>query len=98
MLVTDDARIAALARSLRNQGRDSMTSVPEHRRLGYNYRMGEMSAALGLRDARWASLDGFVGQMTREIIGQAIGGFVAAAAVLFKTLHDDNVEITAHAL
>ncbi len=48
MLVTDDDRIASLARSLRNQGRDEMGAWLAHPRLGYNYRMDEMSAALGV--------------------------------------------------
>ncbi len=48
MLVTDDDRVAALCRSLRNQGRAETGSWLEHERLGYNYRMDEMSAALGI--------------------------------------------------
>ncbi|MBN1640887.1 MAG: DegT/DnrJ/EryC1/StrS family aminotransferase [Anaerolineae bacterium] len=47
MLVTDDDEIARLARSLRNQGRAEMGAWLAHERLGYNYRMDEMSAALG---------------------------------------------------
>lgn len=39
---------AELLRSLRNQGRDAGDSWLEHSRLGYNYRLDEMSAALGL--------------------------------------------------
>ncbi len=37
----------ALFRSLRNQGRDVFDAWLNHTRLGYNYRMDEMSAALG---------------------------------------------------
>ncbi|OGG62764.1 hypothetical protein A3C21_04290 [Candidatus Kaiserbacteria bacterium RIFCSPHIGHO2_02_FULL_59_21] len=48
MLVTDDKRIDALCRSLRNQGRAPNMQWLDHDRLGYNYRMDEMSAALGL--------------------------------------------------
>lgn len=48
MIVTDDARWDALARSLRNQGRDVFDEWLAHTRLGYNYRLDEMSAALGL--------------------------------------------------
>ncbi|MCC6765089.1 MAG: DegT/DnrJ/EryC1/StrS family aminotransferase [Deltaproteobacteria bacterium] len=48
MIVTDDARWDALARSLRNQGRDVFDAWLAHTRLGYNYRLDEMSAALGL--------------------------------------------------
>lgn len=47
MLLTADRVLADLARSLRNQGRDQMGSWLEHPRLGYNYRLDEMSAALG---------------------------------------------------
>lgn len=48
MLVTDDAECDELLRSLRNQGRSSDGSWLEHIRLGYNYRLDEMSAALGI--------------------------------------------------
>ena len=48
VLVTNDPEIAGIARSLRNQGRGEMGSWLEHERLGFNYRMDEMSAALGL--------------------------------------------------
>ncbi len=47
MLVTDDARLAAHARSLLNQGRGGSGEWLAHPRLGYNYRLDEMSAALG---------------------------------------------------
>jgi len=52
MLVTNDPEIAERARSLRNQGRSTMGSWLEHERLGFNYRMDEMSAALGLSQLR----------------------------------------------
>ena len=48
MVVTDDEQLARLCRSLRNQGRAEMGSWLDHERLGYNYRMSEMSAALGV--------------------------------------------------
>lgn len=44
-LVTDRDDIALSARSLRNHG---MTDYDTHRRLGYNYRMPEIAAAIGL--------------------------------------------------
>ncbi len=52
MIVTDDGDLARLARSLRNQGRSEMGAWLEHERLGYNYRMDEMSAALGVSQLR----------------------------------------------
>ena len=48
MLVTDDRAIYSLAKSLSNQGRSSDMQWLDHERLGYNYRMDEMSASLGL--------------------------------------------------
>ncbi|MEW6252060.1 MAG: DegT/DnrJ/EryC1/StrS family aminotransferase [Planctomycetota bacterium] len=47
MVVTDDDRIAFLCRSLRNQGRDPEGGWLAHPRLGYNYRMCDLQAALG---------------------------------------------------
>jgi dTDP-4-amino-4,6-dideoxygalactose transaminase len=47
MIVTDDAELAATCRSLRNQGRDVFDEWLDHSRFGYNFRMDEMSAALG---------------------------------------------------
>jgi perosamine synthetase len=52
ILVTDDASIARLARSMRNQGRSEMGAWLSHERLGYNYRIDEMSAALGSSQLR----------------------------------------------
>lgn len=48
VIVTDEDEIARLCRSMRNQGRGEMGSWLHHERLGYNYRMDEMSAALGV--------------------------------------------------
>jgi dTDP-4-amino-4,6-dideoxygalactose transaminase len=48
MVVTDDGSWDGLCRSLRNQGRDVFDGWLEHSRLGFNYRLDEMSAALGL--------------------------------------------------
>jgi len=46
LIVTDDDRLADLCRSMRNQGRDTAAWL-SHARLGYNYRLSELSAALG---------------------------------------------------
>lgn len=67
MIVTDRADIARLARSLRNQGRGEMGAWLEHQRLGYNYRMDEMSAALGASQLR--RLDTFLAR--RAAVAQA---------------------------
>jgi dTDP-4-amino-4,6-dideoxygalactose transaminase len=48
MIVTDDDELADVCRSYRNQGRGAMGAGEEHERLGFNYRMDELSAALGV--------------------------------------------------
>jgi perosamine synthetase len=48
VVVTDDPELAATMRSLRNQGRDEDGAWLRHVRLGYNYRLDEMSAAIGV--------------------------------------------------
>lgn len=48
MIVTNHDAWADIFRSLRNQGRDVFDAWLNHTRLGYNYRMDELSAALGL--------------------------------------------------
>ena len=67
MIVTDNADIARLARSLRNQGRGEMGAWLEHIHLGYNYRMDEMSAALGVSQV--SRLDKFM--MKRQRVADA---------------------------
>ncbi|MEJ5310885.1 MAG: DegT/DnrJ/EryC1/StrS family aminotransferase [Anaerolineae bacterium] len=63
MIVTDDDEIARLCRSMRNQGRPEMGAWLEHERLGYNYRMDELSAALGVSQFR--RLEGFLEKRAR---------------------------------
>ena len=48
MVITDDPALAETMRSLRNQGRDAGGTWLRHVRLGYNYRLDEMSAAVGV--------------------------------------------------
>jgi len=48
MIVTDDEQFTVLCSSLRNQGRDVFDAWLSHSRLGYNYRLNELSCALGL--------------------------------------------------
>ncbi len=47
VIVTDDDAAADLMRALRNQGRAPGDTWLQHTHLGYNYRLDEMSAALG---------------------------------------------------
>ncbi len=48
MIVTNNSDWDRLFRSLRNQGRDVFDAWLNHTRLGYNYRLDELSAALGV--------------------------------------------------
>jgi perosamine synthetase len=63
VVVTDDDRLAEVCRSLRNQGRGAGQDWFEHVRLGYNYRLDELSAALGV--AQLARLDELLSHRTR---------------------------------
>lgn len=47
VIVTDDDKAANFMRALRNQGRAPGDTWLQHTHLGYNYRIDEMSAALG---------------------------------------------------
>lgn len=48
VVLTDDSSLANSMRSMRNQGRDSNGAWLRHVQLGFNYRMDELSAALGV--------------------------------------------------
>lgn len=48
LIVTDDDQAASLMRALRNQGRAPGDTWLQHTHLGYNYRLDELSAALGV--------------------------------------------------
>lgn len=48
MIVTDSKKLYDFCDSMRNQGRGKTDEWLVHERLGYNYRMDEMSASLGL--------------------------------------------------
>ncbi len=52
MVVTDDDKAADFMRSLRNQGRAVGDTWLQHTHLGYNYRLDEMSAAMGTTQMR----------------------------------------------
>jgi dTDP-4-amino-4,6-dideoxygalactose transaminase len=48
MIVTDNEEVYELTKSMSNQGRSLNSEWLEHERLGYNYRLDEMSAAMGV--------------------------------------------------
>jgi perosamine synthetase len=63
MIVTNRDDVAALCRSMANQGRGEMSAWLEHARLGFNYRMDELSGALGVSQLR--KLESFVAKRQR---------------------------------
>ncbi len=63
LIVTDRDEWAGLFRSLRNQGRDVFDGWLNHTRLGYNYRLDEMSAALG--EAQMRRVDELIAKRAR---------------------------------
>ena len=74
MVVTDDDRLADTLRSLRNQGRDTDGTWLRHVRLGYNYRLDELSAAVGVAQLERlsqlrAGRDRVVAAYQRELAG-----------------------------
>ena len=70
MIVTDDDEAADFMRALRNQGRAVGDTWLQHTHLGYNYRMDEMSAALGLSQ---------IGRLEQLLPPLAGGGLVRSA-------------------
>lgn len=58
VIVTDEAHVAALCRSWRNQGRGEPGGWLQHERIGYNYRLSDLNCALG--SAQLARLDEIV--------------------------------------
>jgi dTDP-4-amino-4,6-dideoxygalactose transaminase len=52
MVTTDNEQIAELTISLRNHGREKTKWGYEHGRLGYNYRMTDIGAAIGLEQLK----------------------------------------------
>jgi perosamine synthetase len=58
MIVTNDDEIAKMCKAYRNQGREEMSQWLEHKWVGYNFRLDEMSAALGVSQLR--RIDTFV--------------------------------------
>ncbi|HEY7118791.1 MAG TPA: DegT/DnrJ/EryC1/StrS family aminotransferase [Tepidisphaeraceae bacterium] len=86
VIVTDDDATAAACRSLRNQGRDGMAWLA-HQRLGYNYRMSEINAALGV--AQFNRLDEILGNR-RRVAHHYMDRLMTSRFVTLPTLRDDD--------
>jgi perosamine synthetase len=87
MIVTDDDAFAATCRSLRNQGRDGMNWLA-HQRLGYNYRLSEISAALGV--AQMHRLDEIL-EGRRRVAHHYMDRLMTSRFVTLPTLTSDDV-------
>jgi perosamine synthetase len=51
-IVTNNAKVAALVRKLRNQGRGDSNEWLQHEELGFNYRISELNCALGFEQLK----------------------------------------------
>jgi perosamine synthetase len=87
MIVTDDDAFAATCRSLRNQGRDGMAWLA-HQRLGYNYRLSEINAALGV--AQMSRLDEIL-EGRRRVAHHYMDRLMTSRFVTLPTLTSDDV-------
>lgn len=88
MIVTDDDRIAATCRSLRNQGRAGGQGGGgrwwmEFERLGFNYRLSDIHAALGVSQMK--RLPSMV-ERRREVAQRYIERFMAHTEVVLPTV------------
>lgn len=74
MIVTNEQSLAELCRSLRNQGRVSHKGWLQHQRLGFNYRISDMSCALGIsqlkRLHKFLKSRDRVADLYREFLGE----------------------------
>jgi perosamine synthetase len=95
MIVTDDDRLADLCRSLRNQGRAPAATEAgaglgawlDHERLGYNYRLSELSAAVGL--AQIGRLDELI-EARQEVAAAYTRRLMANADLILPTVEPDT--------
>lgn len=90
VIVTDSDEIAQITRSLRNQGRGEMGAWLEHERLGYNYRIDEMSAALGI--SQLSRLESFIDK--REQVAQLYNQYLEPLEWLRVPVVRDDVRIS----
>jgi perosamine synthetase len=90
MVITNNKKIYEFCSSLRNQGRAKNMQWLDHKYLGYNYRLDEMSAALGLSQLK--KLD-FVIRERRKIAGwyneilASLGDLFQAPATAINNTH-----------
>jgi perosamine synthetase len=86
MIVTDDDVFANMCRSLRNQGREGMSWLA-HQRLGYNYRLSEINAAIGA--VQCDRLDEILAAR-RKVAHTYINRLMTNRFLILPTLEDDT--------
>jgi perosamine synthetase len=86
MIVTDDDIFAEMCRSLRNQGREGMNWLA-HARLGFNYRLSEINAALGI--AQISRLDEIL-ENRRRVAQAYMERLMTNRYLILPTLVDDT--------
>lgn len=89
MIATDDDNFAAVCRALRNQGREGMAWLA-HERLGYNYRLSEINAALGV--AQLQRLEQLL-ENRRRVAGWYIERLMTSRYLILPTI-PENVEMS----
>ncbi len=87
MIVTDDDAFADACRALRNQGREGMGWLA-HQRMGFNFRLDEMSAALGA--AQLERLDEIL-ESRRRVANHYMQRLMDNRYLVLPTLSDDHV-------
>lgn len=92
MIVTDDDRLADMCRSLRNQGRainptGATGAWLHHERLGYNFRLPELNAALGV--AQMERLDEIV-SMRQRVADRYYQRFLDSRDIILPTIDEDT--------
>ena len=92
MVLTNDDRGAEVLRSLRNQGRPTpggsgLGNWMQFERLGYNYRMSELQAALGV--AQLERLDEIL-ESRRAVANRYIERFMGLSDVVLPNISDDT--------
>ncbi|HUO08012.1 MAG TPA: DegT/DnrJ/EryC1/StrS family aminotransferase [Phycisphaerae bacterium] len=88
MIVTSDRKLADLCRSLRNQGRDPGGSWLSHVRLGYNYRLSDINAAIGI--VQMQRLDEIV-EARQRVAHEYIRELLDESHIILPTIDEQTV-------
>ena len=87
MIVTDNKEVSRLCQSYRNQGRSDNLQWLTHDRIGYNYRLNEMSAALGVEQLK--KLPGFI-KKRRELTKLYTKGLKNIEGIIIPNVKKEN--------